>query len=146
MGVCLVFLVSSLLLWIMAWGVHWGLHLIHSSMQVYNCMHGWVIKALELESLTLAHHLTGRKRHLLRLGGVGLKTEKSHLKSWQLHGLSRDGDLEVKKRWTCQQEHEKLVRAAAMERKQERNNAAVASLCKQSRSGAMDLMILFLVT
>lgn len=44
---------------------------------------------MELESLVLAHHLTGRKRHLLHLGaGVGLKMEKSHLESWQPDGLS----------------------------------------------------------
>lgn len=53
--VCLVFLVSSLLLWIMAWGFGWGLHPIHSSVQVYNCMHGWVIKDKESIGTGISH-------------------------------------------------------------------------------------------
>lgn len=53
--VCLGFPVSSLLLWITAWGFGWGLHPSHSSVQVCNYRHGWVIKDKESIGTGISH-------------------------------------------------------------------------------------------
>ena len=79
---------------------------------------------VSISCLLLAHLLTGRKRSLLRLCGVGLKNEKSHSVSWQPQRPSGGTELELRQRWTCQQERENEWELRQMTRKQARDNAA----------------------
>lgn len=80
---------------------------------------------VSISCLLLTHLLTGRKRSLLRFSGVGLKMQKSHLVSWQLQSPSGDIDLELRQRWTFQQQHDKQVRAAERKRKRATDNAVL---------------------
>lgn len=139
MCVWLVFLVSSLLLWLMAWDLGWGLHLIHSPVQVYNCMHGWVIKDKESIGTGISH--TRPQSHWqeetsptpgrcgIEDGGITLGALAA---SWPLQRWCFGSEVKMKMSAKAWKTGERCSYGKKTGKKQ-----CCCSLVKQSRSGAM---------